>query len=256
MIDSLERISSTKLGVSLERTEQRSQGPGKATLWQVATGWRLDCLLSLTTSWSLWWCLRDLLLQLPPYCHLLTSPHILFLDCPLFCLVFALSLITLTGMPEVFTLWRAARLLFEVCTSVQRLIKPSQFTGSVKGLNTCSAPCPAPRGVSQPPSISTCIYQQPRKSKRSPRVSRRWHPNAQHHLQLPDILFSLAVLSFIRLLWLSAGGHRACTWLTSGSVFRPRQHRAVWSNVNHFSNIITSSSQKIQTNLVIIVSTN
>lgn len=147
-------------------------------------------------------------------------------------------------------------LLFEAYTSVQGLIKAprtSQFTGSVKGLNTCSAPCPAPQGVSPPPSISTCIYQQPRKSKRSSRVSRRWHPNAQHHLQLPDILFSLAFLSFIRLLWLSAGGHRACTWLTSGSVFRPRQHRAVWSSVNHFSNIITSSSQKIQTNLVIIV---
>lgn len=189
-----------------------------------------------------------LLINLPPY-----SPGWL----PLFLsFAFALSLITLTGMSEVFTLWRAARLLFEVYTSVQRLIKaprPTQFTGSVKGLNTCNAPCPAPQGVSQPPSISTCIYQQPRKSKRSPRVSRRWHPNAQHHLQLPDILFSLAVLSFIRLLWLSAGGHRACTWLTSGSVFHPRQHRAVWSNVNHFSNIITSSSQKIQTNLVIIV---
>lgn len=151
-------------------------------------------------------------------------------------------------MSAVFTLRRAARWLFEVYTPVQRLIKaprPSQFTGCVKGLNTCSAPCPAPQGVSQPPSISTFIYQQPRKSKRSPRVSRRRHPNAQHHLQLPDILFSLAVLSFIRLLWLSAGGQRACTWLTSGSVFRPRQHRAVWSNVNHFSNIITSSSQKI-----------
>lgn len=174
-------------------------------------------------------------------------------------IVLALSLVTLTGMAEVFTLWRAAYLLFEVDASVQRLIKaprPSQFTGSVKGLNTCNAPCPAPQGVSPPPSISTCIYQQPRKSKRSPRVSRRWHPNAQHHLQLPDILFSFAVLSFIRLLWLSAGGHRACTWLTSGSVFCPTQHRAVWSNVNHFSKIITSSSQKIQTNLVIIVQTN
>lgn len=138
-------------------------------------------------------------------------------------------------------------LLFEVYTSVQGLIKAprtSQFAGSVKGLNTRSAPCPAPQGVSQPPSISTCIYQQSRKSKRSPRVSRRWHPNAQHHLQSPDILFFLAFLSFIRLLWLSAGGHRACTWLTSGSVFHPRQHRAVWSSVNHFSNIITSSSQK------------
>lgn len=90
-------------------------------------------------------------------------------------------------------------LLFEVYTSVQGLIKAprtSQFAGCVEGLNTRSAPCPAPQGVSQPPSISTCIYQQPRKSKRSPRVSRRWHPNAQHHLQSPDILFFLSFLEF------------------------------------------------------------